>query len=116
MKDINFKIGVENPNVSINTSHNFDEVIFDQKELVIEKGSYSTFTKFSPRPNLGEFTSEIEQTYNMFISAENVLTSGGSFKMIHDQIGALEGKGPSVTKALPFLTSGNKEIICCNVL
>ncbi|MGY5147634.1 MAG: hypothetical protein ACW9W4_06525 [Candidatus Nitrosopumilus sp. bin_7KS] len=110
-EDIHFKIGVENPNVSINTSHNFDEVIFDQKELVIEKGRYSTFTKFSPRPNLGEFTSEIEQTYNMFISAENVQTSGGSFKMIHDEIGALEGKGPSITKALPFLTTGNEEMI-----
>jgi len=110
-EDIYFKIGVENPDVSVNTSHDFEEVIFEQKNLVIEKGSYSTFTKFSPRPNLGEFNEEIEQTYNMFISAENIQTSGGSFNMIHDEIGSLEGKGPSITKALPFLTSGKQEMI-----
>lgn len=109
--DINFKLEVENPNVSINTSHDFEEVIFDKTQLKIEKGSYSTFTKFTPRPNIGEFTDEFEQTYNMYISANNILTEGNSFNIIHDEIGALEGKGPSITKVLPFLTTGNKEII-----
>lgn len=47
----------------------------------------------------------------MFISAENTLTIGASFTMIHDEIGALEGKGPSVTQPLPFLTTGKQEII-----
>ena len=110
-EDIHLKLEVENPDVSINTSHDFEEVLFDQKDLVIEKGSYSTFTKFSPRPNLGEFTSEIEQTYEIFISADNFLTSGSTFTVLHDEIGALEGKGPSVTKVLPFLTTGKQEII-----
>jgi len=110
-EDINFKLKVENPDVSINTSHDFEEVIFDKTQLTIKKGSYSTFTKFTPRPNIGEFTDKFEQTYNMYISANNILTEGNSFNIIHDEIGALEGKGPSITKVLPFLTTGNKEII-----
>ena len=110
-ENINFKLEVENPDISINTSHDFEEVIFDKTRLTIEKGSYSTFTKFSPRPNVGEFTDKFEQTYNMYISANNILTEGDSFKITHDQIGALEGKGPSITKVLPFLTTGKKEII-----
>ncbi|MGY5144170.1 MAG: hypothetical protein ACW9XH_06780 [Candidatus Nitrosopumilus sp. bin_32a] len=110
-EDINFKLQVENPDVSVNTSHDFEEVIFDKTQLTIEKGSYSTFTKFSPRPNIGEFTDKFEQTYNMYISANNILTQGDSFKITHDQIGALEGEGPSITNILPFLTTGNEEII-----
>jgi len=47
----------------------------------------------------------------MYISANNILTAGGSFKITHDEIGALEGKGPSITNVLPFLTTGKKEII-----
>ena len=110
-EDIHLRLGVENPDVSVNTSHDFEEVLFEQKELVIEKGSYSTFTKFSPRPNIGEFTSDVEQTYEMFVSADDILTSGSSFTLIHDEIGALEGNGPSVTKVLPFLATGKQEII-----
>ncbi len=110
-EDINFKLQVENPDVSINTSHDFEEVIFDKTQLTIEKGSYTAFTKFSPRPNIGEFTDKFEQTYNMYISANNILTQGDSFKITHDQIGALEGEGPSITNVLPFLTTGNDEII-----
>lgn len=110
-EDISFKLKVENPDVSINTSHDFEEVIFDKTQLTIEKGEYSTFTKFSPRPNIGEFTSQFDQTYNMYISANNILTEGDSFKITHDQIGALEGEGPSITEVLPFLTTGNDEII-----
>lgn len=110
-EDIKMKLGVENPDVSINTSHDFEEVQFSKKELVIKKGEYSTYTTFTPRPNLGDFTTENEQTFNMFISTNNYLTSGDSFTVSHDQIGALEGEGPSFTTALPFLTTGNKEII-----
>jgi hypothetical protein len=47
----------------------------------------------------------------MFISAENILTGGDTFTISHDEIGALEGNGPSVTKVLPFLTTGKQEII-----
>lgn len=110
-EDIKMKLGVENPDVSINTSHDFEEVQFSKKELVIKKGEYSTYTTFTPRPNLGDFTTEKEQTFNMFISTDNYLTSGDSFTVSHDQIGALEGEGPSFTTALPFLTTGKKEII-----
>ena len=110
-EDINFKINVENPDTSINTSHDFEEVYFDQQELTIEKGSYSTYTKFSPRPNIGDFTDEFEQVYNMYIQAEDYLTEGDSFLITHDQIGGLEGKGPSITETVPFLTTGKQEII-----
>lgn len=110
-EDINFKLKVENPNVSVNTSHNFEEVTFDKTQLTIEKGKYSTFTKFTPRPNIGEFTESFEQEYSMYISANNILTGGDSFKITHDEIGALEGEGPSFTDVLPFLTTGNEEII-----
>ena len=109
--DINLKLNVENPESSINSSHDFEAIGFDTEQLVIEKGSYSTFTKFTPRPNLGEFTDALEQTYDIFISAENYVTNSASFTILHDQIGSLEGEGPSVTKVLPFLTTGKQEII-----
>ncbi len=111
VEDIHFKLGVENPDASINTSHDFEEVHFDEQQLIIEKGSYSTFTKFTPRPNLGDFTVQYQQSFNMFISAQNILTGGDSFTILHDDVGALEGKGPSVTKVLPFLTTGKQEMI-----
>jgi len=110
-EDIHFKLGVENPDSSINTSADFEEVYFDKKQLVIEKGSYSAFTKFTPRPNIEDSTADDVQTFKMFISAENILTGGDSFTIAHDEIGALEGDGPSVTKVLPFLTTGKQEII-----
>jgi hypothetical protein len=110
-EDIHFKLNVENPDSSINTSHDFKEVLFDKEQLVIEKGSYSTFTKFTPRSGLGDITENYEQTFTMFISVENYLTDSTSINIFHDQLGALEGDGPAVTKVLPFLTSGKQEII-----
>jgi len=110
-EDIHFRLSVENPDTSINTSYDFDEVSFNQQQLVIEKGSYSAFTKFTPKPNLGDFTESSEQKYNMFISVENYLAEEDTFTVNHDHIGALEGEGPSVTKVLPFLTTGKQEII-----
>jgi len=110
-EDIHMKLGVENPDVSKNTSHDFDEVQFSNKELLIKKGSYSAYTTFTPTPNLGDFTAVNEQTFNMFISTSNYLTKGDSFTVTHDEVGALEGAGPSFTTVLPFLTTGEKEII-----
>lgn len=110
-EDIHMKLGVENPDVSVNTSHDFEEIQFSNKELIIKKGTYSAYTTFTPRPNLGEFTTDTEQTFNMFISTNDYLTSGDSFTVSHDEMGALEGEGPSVTTVLPFLTTGEKEII-----
>jgi len=110
-EDIHFKLSVEDPDVSVNTSYDFDEVSFSKQELVIKKGSYTAFTKFTPKPNLGDFTESSEQTYSMFISVENYLAGSDSFTVHHDQLGALEGEGPSVTQILPFLTTGEREII-----
>jgi len=110
-EDIHFSLTVENPDVSINTSHDFEEINFAQKELVIEKGSYSTYTEFTPRLNLGDSTEELSQSFNIFVSVENYLTSESAVTIEHDQIGSLEGDGPSITEVLPFLTTGKKEII-----
>ncbi|PIW32770.1 MAG: hypothetical protein COW27_03085 [Nitrosopumilales archaeon CG15_BIG_FIL_POST_REV_8_21_14_020_37_12] len=110
-KNIILRIGVENPNSGINTSHDFEEFLFKSKELVIEEGRYSTFSAFSIRPNTSSFTSEFEQTYNFFITADNYISKGDSVKVTHDEIGSLEGKGPAITKTVPFLTTGEREIL-----
>ena len=110
-EDISFELGVDNPDSSLNTSNDFDEVVFDEHKLVIKKGEYSTFTKFSPRPNLADFTDETEQTFNMFVSVENYLARGDTFTVLHDEIGGLEGNGPAITETVPFLTTGKKEIM-----
>lgn len=110
-EDIHMKLGVENPDVSVNTSGDFEEIQFSNKELIIKEGTYSAYTTFTPRPNLGDITIDSEQTFNMFISTDNYLTSGSSITVSHDEIAALEGEGPSITTALPFLTTGEKELI-----
>ena len=110
-EDIHMKLGVENPDVSVNTSNDFEEIQFSNKELIIKKGTYSAYTTFTPRPNLGDITTDSEQTFNMFISTNDYLTNGDSFTISHDEVGALEGEGPSITTVLPFLTTGEKEII-----
>ena len=110
-EDIHFTLSVENPDVSVNTSHDFEEISFAKKELIIKKGSYSAFTEFTPRLNLGDITEAVEQDFNIFISVENYLTSENSITITHDEFGSLEGEGPSVTKAIPFLTTGKQEII-----
>lgn len=110
-EDIYLELNVDNPDISKNTSTDFDEILFDEKKLVIKKGEYSTFTQFSPRPNLADFTSDDEQVFQMFVSVEDYLARGDTFTVIHDEIGALEGAGPSITEVLPFLTTGKEEII-----
>jgi len=110
-EDIHFKLNVENPDSSINTSHDFKEVLFDKENLVIEKGSYTAFTKFSPRSGLGDGTVEYEDVYTLFISVENYLAESTTITISHDQLGLLLGDGPAITTVLPFLTSGKEEII-----
>lgn len=110
-KDINFKIGVENPDSGINTSHDFEEFQFESNELEIKEGSYSTYSTFSLRPNISDFTSEFEQDYSLFIIADDYITNGDSVSVTHDEIGAIEGKGPAITQTIPFLTTGEREII-----
>lgn len=110
-EDIVVKLGVDNPNMSVNTSHDFEEIQFSNKEIVIKKGEYSAYTTFTPRPNLGKMTTENEQTLNMYISTNNYLTKGSTITITNDDAGQLEGEGPSNTIVLPFLTTGKKEII-----
>lgn len=110
-KNINFKLGVENPDSGINISHDFEEFLFASNELEIKEGSYSTYSTFSVRPNISDFTSEFEQDYNFFIIADDYITNGDSVTVTHDEIGAIEGEGPAVTQTLPFLTTGEREII-----
>lgn len=110
-EDIHLKLNVENPDSSINTSHDFREVLFDKEELVIEKGSYSAFTKFTPRTGLGDIVEEYEQEFTMFVSVDGYLAGETVINILHDQLGALEGEGPAVTRVVPFLTTGEEEII-----
>lgn len=110
-KDIKLKIGVENPDSGINTSHDFEEFLFKSKELLIEEGTYSTYTSFSLRPNISDFTNDFEQTYKFFITADDYISKGDSVEVTHDEIGSLEGKGPAITQTVPFLTTGEKEIL-----
>jgi hypothetical protein len=111
-EDILLKMDVDNPDVAQNTSTDFDEVLFDKERLVIKKGEYSAYTKFSPRPNLGDFTSEDKQIFQMFVSVDNYRSSGAAFTVLHESnIGGLEGEGPSITEMVPFLTTGKEEII-----
>ncbi len=98
-EDIHFKLNVENPDSSINTSHDFKEILFDKEELVIKKGSYSAFTEFTPRSGLGDITEYYEQEFTMFISVEDYLAGSTSINIFHDQLGALEGEG----QPLPML-------------
>jgi len=113
-KDIHFKLNVENPEAGLNISKDWDEVIFGDNDLVIKKGEYSTFTKFTPNPDLTHYDLGDIRTYDMFISAKDIVTKGDSFTILHqgqEGGGLVEGSGPSITKSFPFLTTGNEEII-----
>jgi hypothetical protein len=110
-KDIELHLGVDNPDISINTSHDFEEVLFDDKDIVIKKGEYSAYTKFSPRPNLSDFSDSNQQEFEMFVSVDNYLARGDTFTVLHDEIGVLEGEGPAITVPISFLTTGKEEII-----
>ncbi len=110
-KNINLKIGVENPDSGINTSHDFEEFQFQTNELEIKEGSYSTHSTFSVRPNISDFTQSFEQSYNFYLIADDYIANGDSITVTHDEIGALEGEGPAITKTVPFLTTGEREIV-----
>ncbi len=110
-KEIELFLNVENPDSGINTSHDFEEFQFDSKKLTISEGKYSTFTSFTPRPNISDFTESLEQTYNFFIIADDYITQGATISVTHDEIGALEGKGPAITQTIPFLATGERELL-----
>ena len=111
-EDIVLKLEVDNPDVDVNTSTDFKEVYFDSDTITIKKGEYSAYTTFTPRPNLADFSGATnQQSFNMFVSVDNYLAGEDSFTVTHDEIAALEGAGPAITQTLPFLTTGNEEII-----
>ena len=110
-KDITVTLKVENPDAEINVSHDFEEILFDSKKIVIKQGTYSAYTSFVPRPNLGDFTSNDQQTFSISTSAEDYLARGASITITHQEIGVLQGEGPAKMLALPFLTTGEIELI-----
>ena len=114
--DIIVTLDVENPDSDINTSHDYEEFLFSSDKLVIKQGKYSAYTSFTVRPNLSDFTSEFEQNYNFFATADNYISKGDSITVTHDEMGMLEGAGPAVTVPLPFLTSGEREIVAVSYL
>ena len=110
--DIHLTLGVDNPDISINTSHDFEEVLFDDQTILIKKGEYVAYTQFSPRPNLADFSNSNTQDFEMFVSVDDYLARGDTFTVVHDsEAGGLEGEGPAVTVPIPFLTTGKEEII-----
>jgi len=90
-KDIPVTLHVQNPDAEINTSNDFEEILFASKNLVIKQGTYSAYTSFVPRPNLGLYTANDEQTYAISTSAEDYLARGSSITITHQEIGALQG-------------------------
>jgi len=110
-KDIKVSLIVSNPDAEINVSHDFNEIYFDSENVIIKKGTYSAFTGFTPRPNLADFTSAISQQFTVSTSASGYLTKTDTLTVIHQEIGSLQGNGPSQITTVPFLATGEKEII-----
>jgi len=120
-KDILVSITATNPDSSINTSGDFDEVLFSDDTLKIEKGSYWAYTSFTPRPDLGDFTESGFQDYRISVSTDDYISTSASITVIHERVGdgetgqvkggILLGDGPAVFEGVPFLTTGKKELI-----
>jgi len=110
-KDIKVSLIVDNPDAEINVSHDFDEIIFDSKNLIIKKGTYSAITSFTPRPNLSDFTSATSQQFTISTSSSGYLTKTDTLTVIHQEIGSLQGNGPSQITTVPFLATGEKELV-----
>ena len=96
-------------------------VLFQTKELIIEGGSYWAYTSFNPRPDLGGFTESDFQIYTISASADDYISSSTPITVIHERIGGgdtgqvkggiLLGEGPGIFADVPFLTTGNKELL-----
>jgi len=120
-KDINVSLISTNPRAEINSSTNFDQVVFQAKELIIEKGSYWAYTAFKPRPDLGGFTDSDFQIYTISASTDDYLSTSTPITVIHQRIGgtdtgqvkggSLIGEGPGIFSDVPFLTTGKKELM-----
>ena len=120
-KDIHVSLTSTNPSTQVNTSNDFAEVLFQTKELIIEDGSYWAYTSFNPRPDLGDFTESDFQLYTISASADDYISSSTPITVIHERIGGgdtgqvkggvLLGEGPGIFGDVPFLTTGNKELL-----
>ncbi len=120
-KDIRVTLTSSNPRVDVNSSTNFDEVVFQSKELIIEKGSYWAHTSFKPRPDLGGFTDSDFQIYTISASTDDFLSTSTPITVIHQRIGSTDagqikggvliGEGPAIFSDVPFLTTGKKELM-----
>ena len=120
-KDIHVSITTTNPDSQVNISNDFEEVLFATKELTIERGSYWAYTSFTTRPNLGDFTDSDFQTYTISASTNDYISSSTTIQVVHERIGdgetgtvkggSLIGEGPAIFSVLPFLTTGEKELI-----
>jgi len=120
-KSVHVSVTATNPGSSINTSSDFDEVLFSDGTLVIESGSYWAATSFTPRPDIGDFTESDFQSYTISVSTDDYISTSTSIKVIHERIGGGEtgeikggiliGDGPAEFSVVPFLTTGKNELI-----
>jgi len=120
-KNIHVSITATNPDASINTSGDFEEVLFSDDILEIEKGSYWATTSFTTRPDLGDFTESGFQDYTISVSTDDYISTSTSIRVIHERVGdgetgqvkggVLLGDGPAFLEVVPFLTTGKKELI-----
>jgi hypothetical protein len=122
-QDIKVRITVDNPKATVNPSSYVEEVIFNENTLTIKEGTYSTHTTFTPRPSFADLTDDgsdsepssgtITKTFTLGISAEGYSVSGNSITVTHSGsgVGELNGNGPANIGIVPFLTTGEREII-----
>lgn len=120
-RDIHVSLTSTNPDTEKNVSTDFEEVLFQSKELVIKKDSYWAYTSFSPRPDLGGFTDSDFQIYTLSASADDYISSSTPITVIHERVGGgdtgqikggvLLGEGPAIFSDVPFLTTGKNELL-----
>ena len=120
-KSVHVSITATNPDSSINTSGDFEEVLFSDDTLVIESGSYWAATSFTPRPNIGDFSESDFQDYTISVSTDDFISTSTTITVIHERIGdggtgqvkggMLVGDGPAKFSVVPFLTTGKNELI-----
>jgi len=60
---------------------------------------------------LSDFTTETSQSFTISTSSSGYLTKTDTLTVIHQEIGSLQGNGPSQITTVPFLTTGEKEMI-----
>jgi len=120
-RDAHVSITTTNPDAEKNVSDDFLEIFYESNRLTIKEGTYWTYTSFTPRPDLGDFTDDEFQEYTISASAEDYIATSTEITVLHKRIGdneignikggILHGEGPGVFHDVPFLTTGKKELI-----